>query len=130
VTVRNENLERWLTLKLGGNPNAIGGFRAIQGVRLEEAKFKSDNNSEMLRWLFVGVSNGMDVCLGSRMPEIERGTGRILPAPCGKLYVDDELIPAEHIDQMDMASVAVVIVIPPNIHFYTRAFDWTVGRAR
>jgi hypothetical protein len=130
VTIRNENLERWLSLKLGGNPNTREGFRALQGVRLEEAKFKSDNNTEMLRWLLVGVANGMEVCLGSRMPKVERGTGRILPPPCGKLFVDDQLIPAEHIDQVDMESVAVVIVLPPDILFYTRAFDWTVGTAR
>ena len=73
VTVRNEQMERWLTLRLGGNPNELLGYRAIQGIRLETAKLKSDDNTELLRWLFIPVSHGIDVCLGSerrrRMPQ-------------------------------------------------------------
>ena len=132
VTVRNEEMERWLTLRLGQNPNALFGYRAIQGLRLEEAKLKSEDNTELLRWLFVPVSHGVDVCLGSRMPTIERGTQRIGPPECGKLYVDDIPVPAEHIDDIDIESVAVVVTFgrPPSVHLFTRAFDWSARPQR
>jgi len=130
VTVRNDRMERWLTLRLGGNPNATFGYRAIQGIRLEEAKFKSEDNTELLRWLYIPVSHARDVCLGSRMPKIDRATLRVGPPTCGKLFVDDLPVAAEHLDTIDQESIAVVVLLPPNVHLFTRAFDWSARPGR
>lgn len=127
VSVRNEELERWWTLRLGTNPNAVFGYRAIQGLELEEAKLKSEDNTELLRWLSIPVSHGRDVCLGSRMPTVERGTQEIGPPQCGTLYVDGVKVPQEHVETVDMESIAVVVTFlkPRSVHFFTRTFDWS-----
>jgi hypothetical protein len=65
VTVDNESLERFLTLRLGVHPATLRGYRSIQGVRLQEAKLKAKDNTDLLRWLYVPVSHGSSVCIGS-----------------------------------------------------------------
>lgn len=127
ITVHNEELERWLTLRLGQNPNAFFGYRVIQGLQLEEAKLRSEDNTELLRWLYIPVSHAVDVCLGYRMPTIDRATQRIGPPRCGTLYLDGYLVPAEHVDSIDMASIAVVVTFqaPQSVHLFTRTFDWS-----
>jgi carboxypeptidase family protein len=127
VSVGNVEMERWLTLRLGGNPNALLGYRAIQGLELEEAKLRSEDNTELLRWLYIPVSHGIDMCVGSRMPDIDRLTGQVGPAACGKLYLDGRLVPIEHVDGIDMESISVVVTFqePLSVHLFTRTFDWT-----
>lgn len=130
VTVRNEELERWLTLALGVNPNVIRGFRAVQGVQLEEARMKADDNTDLLRWLYVPVSHAREVCLGHRIPSVDRRSGLISEQPCGKLFVDGLEVPAEHIESMDKSEIAVVVVLPPNVELFRYGFDWASRPSR
>jgi hypothetical protein len=65
VTVRNEELERFLTLEFGRNPNSLLGYRAYQGIRVQEAKLKAEDNTDFLRELYIPVSHGFQVCVGS-----------------------------------------------------------------
>lgn len=127
VTVTNVEMERWLRLRLGVNPNALFGYRAIQGVELELARLKSEDNTDLLRWLYVPVSHGGEVCVGSRMPEIDRYTMQVGPPACGVLYVDGHLVPTEHVERVDMRSIAVVVTFtePLAVHLFTRTFDWS-----
>lgn len=126
VTVRNEEMERWLTLELGVNPNSVPGFRAYQGARLEEARMTSRDNTELLRTLYIPVSHGREVCLGHRMPSVDRRTGAISEQPCGTLVIDDRVVPTEHIDQLDKSEIAVVVILGTAVRLYTYSFDWTM----
>jgi len=133
VTVRNEELEQYLTLELGMNPNSIFGYRAIQGVRLQEAKLRAADNTDLLRELYIPVSHGFDVCVGSiGMGLPERGSGDAGgERRCGSLYLDDIRCQNEHIEEIPMDAIAVVVVLGGNVRLYTRQFDWTfrpVGR--
>jgi len=130
VTVRNEEMERWYTLALGQNPNSILGFRAIQGARLEEARLKAKDNTDLFRWLYVPVRHGREVCLGEGMPRPERGTGRIGERPCGTLWVDGVQVPAEHIESIDTSEIALVVVMPPSVEIFTYGFDWSARPSR
>jgi len=127
VTVRNEELERYLTLEMGTNPNSVFGYRVFQGLLLEEAKLGAADNTQVLRRLFIPVSHGRTVCvgeLGLGMPD--RKTGYIDPAPrCGALFVNDVRCPAEHMETIDMAAIGVVVRLGGAVRLYTRDFDWT-----
>ena len=127
VTVRNEELERYLTLEFGVNPNSIFGYRAVQGIRLEEAKLKAHDNTDLLRWLYIPVSHGIQVCVGSMWlghPKRASGSegGERL---CGSLMLDGYAVPNEHIESIAMDRIAVVVTVPGQVRLYTREFDWT-----
>lgn len=133
VTVRNEQLFEWMRLRFGENPMQFFGTRVIQGVRLEEAKLKSDDNTELMRWLYIDSWNGATAqdtgdsgraCMGPRGTKAERGTMKLIHAPCGKVVVDDVPYPAEHLDSFDMESIAVVMTIGADVWLFTRGFDW------
>ena len=47
VTVENEELEDFLTLDLGENPNALFGYRAFQGSILQQAMLGARDNIEI-----------------------------------------------------------------------------------
>lgn len=138
VTVRNEELEDFLTLKLGRNPNSIFGYRVIQGVRLQEARLKAVDNTDLLRWLYIPVSHGVEVCIGSighggRRPipwglstEDRSKAAELVKRQCGALYVDDHRWQNEHVEEIDMATIGVVVVLGGDVHLYTRHFDWTM----
>ena len=134
VTVRNERLERFLTLDLGVNPNSLFGYRAIQGVRLQEAKLKARDNTDLLRWLYIPVSHGRRVCInagGRALPE--RGGNRDMgERQCGKLRVDGFVVRNEHIESVDFDRIAVVVTLPGEVRLYTREFEWDYrsGRSR
>jgi hypothetical protein len=132
VTVRNEQLEQYLTLEMGSNPNAVFGYRVFQGLLLEEAKLGAKDNTEVLRRLFIPVSHGRAVCVGDMglgMPD--RRTGYIEPTPrCGAIYVDDVRCPAEHMESIDMATIGVVVRLGGQVRLYTRGFDWTFRSER
>lgn len=141
VTVRNEQLTDWFSLRWGQNPAVFPGYRLIQGLRLEEARIRSEDNTELLRWLYIPVSHGREVCLGSPMPALERGGGRVASGGagvrlagtrCGKLFVDGEPMPAEHLDRIDMRSIGAVVFFdtPLSVYLFTRGFDWTSARGR
>ena len=106
---------QWLRREWGGHPNATKGFRLIQGARLEEAKSKSDDNTEMLRWLYIPVSHARRVCVLSLFDD------------CGQLYVNGRWTPNEHIDRIDLSSIAVVVTAGRkrgSVHLFTHDFDW------
>lgn len=117
VTVENEKRDDWLRRELRSHPNAIPGFRLIQGARLEEAKGKSDDNTELLRWLYIPVSHGRRVCVHSLFDR------------CGQLYVDGRWVPNEHIDTFDMEPVVAVVTVGRRmaggrVYLFTRDFRW------
>lgn len=115
VSVTNETAVNWLRREFGSHPNALRGFRLIQGLRLEEAKSRSDDNTEMLRWLYIPVSHGLRVCVLS------------LFDTCGQLYVDGRWTPNEHIDRIEMESVEAVVTVrggAARVYLFTSDFDW------
>lgn len=141
VTVRNEELEDYLTLEFGLHPATLKGYRSIQGIRLAEAQLKADDNTDLLRELYIPVTHGQQVCIGTF------GAGAALPermgyertraateaqggavdagASCGALYVDGIRCRNEHIENIDRSRIGVVIVLPGVVRLYTRDFDWT-----
>ena len=150
VTVRNEELESFLTLEFGENPNALFGYRAHQGAILQEAKLRAKDNTDVLRRLNVMVSHGRQVCInalpGFTMPSLRTQTGSLLMGEsaeelgrlastvqetgdgggCGTLFLDGNLMPNEQLEQLDMESIAVVVTLPNSVRLYTRGFDWTM----
>ncbi len=157
VTVRNEELDAFLTLELGENPNGLFGYRAHQGRSLQEAKLGARDNTEILRRLQIWVSHGRQVCISSvasgraslpprggfapvRDPDtgalIDRRTGKVLwtdegsDPSCGALYLDGYRVPNEQLEQVDMDAVAVVVTLPGSVRLFTRDFDWTMRPGR
>lgn len=126
VTVRNEQLGDWLNRRFGRNPIGDFGFRVVQGLRLEEARLRSEDSTDLLRWLHLDIWNGNEACTGSRMSKVERGTQKLIPAECGRVIVDDIPFGAEHLDSFDFREVAVVVVMGADVLLFTRGFDWTV----
>lgn len=121
VTVENEKRDHWLRREFRAHPNSIRGFRLIQGARLEEAKGKSDDNTELLRWLYIAVSHGRRVCVLSLFDQ------------CGQLYVDGRRVLNEHIDTYDMESVVAVVTVGRGgagrgaggrVYLFTKDFRW------
>ena len=121
VTVENEKRDHWLRREFRAHPNSIRGFRLIQGARLAEAKGKSDDNTELLRWLYIPVSHGRRVCVLGLFDQ------------CGQLYVDGRRVLNEHIDTYDMESVVAVVTIGRGgagrgaggrVYLFTRDFKW------
>lgn len=132
VTVRNEELERHLTLELGVNPNSVLGYRAYQGIRLQEAKLKAHDNTDFLRWLYVPVTHGPEVCVGSiyvGLPERRAGSAGG-ERQCGNLMVDGYRVPNEHIESIELDRIVVVVLFPGQVRLYTREFDWTFRPGR
>lgn len=80
VTVRNEEAFRWLRLELGINPVVLFGFRMYQGARLEEARLRAEDNTETLRFLFIPVSHGKQVCVGTIHRPVRGGYHRTVEA--------------------------------------------------
>jgi hypothetical protein len=144
VTVQNEKLEDFLTLEFGRHPASLAGYRSIQGARLEEAKLMSDDNTETLRNLYIPVSHGARVCVGSlgapghparsaweRQNEaVEAATAGPSEAPtrtgqCGALFVDGYQCLNEQFESINMDRIGVVVTFTNAVHLYTRDFDWT-----
>ena len=150
VTVRNEELERFLTLEFGENPNALFGYRAHQGAILQEAKLRAKDNTDVLRRLNVMVSHGRQICInafpGFTMPSLRTQSGSLLTGEsteelgrlasevqetggyggCGTLFLDGTLMPNGQLEQLEMESIAVVVTLPNSVRLYTRSFDWTM----
>lgn len=140
VVVQNEELEDFLTLEFGVHPATMPGYRSYQGVRLAEAKLKAVDNTDLLRWLYIPVSHGREVCVGTfgagaELPE-RMGYDRVMAAQnassasdlrrqCGSLSLDGVQCRNEHIDQIPMDQIAVVVTVPGEVRLYTRDFDWT-----
>lgn len=135
VAVDNQKLEDFLTLSLGQHPATLPGYRAIQGARLEEAKLNAVDNTDLLRWLYVPVSHGRRVCIGTYGAPLpprtsaERTNARTEAsdpeAQCGALYVNDYRCRNEHLEEIVMDRIAVVVTLHGSVHVYTRDFDWT-----
>lgn len=140
VVVSNEALEDFLTLEFGQHPASVPGYRAYQGVRLAEAQAKAVDSTDLLRWLYIPITHGRQVCLGTF------GAGTELPArmgyertmaaaaestsdgfaQCGALYLDGILCRNEHIESIDRRRIGAVVVTPGVVRLYTRDFDWTL----
>lgn len=131
VVVRNEEPIRYLTLEFGMNPHHFTGFRAIQGAQLEKAKVRAVDNTHFLRFLYIPVSHGFDVCVGSfGMDLAERGVGEEGgERPCGQLFLNGIQCRNEHIEEISTETVAVVVTLPGQLRLFTREFDWTFNRA-
>ncbi len=141
VTVQNEELEDFLTLEFGVNPNSIFGYRVYQGIRVEEAKLLAEDNTDFLRELYVPVSHGQRVCIGTfggSMPErgsmarINAAADAATPvavetmnAQCGQLFLDGIQCRNEHIEEIDLDRIAVVVLTPGSVRLFTRGFEWT-----
>lgn len=127
----------------GSNPITVPGFRLITGARLEEAKLRSDDALEMLRWVYVPLYNALGGGMCAQMPP-ERwrgGGGRALtarpqtPVPtfrCGEVYLDGMPLTAEHVEALPFRDIHAVIVVPPALHLVTRDFErkFQAGRRR
>ena len=124
VTVRNEELIDWFRLNGGGNPNAVFGYRAIQGADLEAARLGAKDNTHMFRRLFIPVFHGRTPCLGYGGTRFDRGTRQTVSAGCGSLYVDGIRLPVEHIETLDSRTFAIVVVLPPTVYVFTRGYEW------
>lgn len=140
VTVTNEQLTDFLTLQLHreGNPAALKGFRAMQGERVARAQIEADDTTDFLRLLYVPVSHGQEVCIGShgmgtglpaRMSYERVMAAQARPDPtasCGTLFVNGFRCPNEQIEALDRYRVSAVVVLPGEVHLFTRDFDWTM----
>ena len=156
VTVRNEQVSSWVQGELGllMPPEALFGYRVLQGERLMEAKTQAAfNPTETLRWLYVPVSHGRCVSInatpraepisslmvGARNQAFGEGaaTGTASreevpasasrdPDACagGSLWVNDRRVPNEHIERVNMSTIAVVVTLPNMVRMYTYDFDW------
>lgn len=140
VAVRNEELEDFLTLEFGVHPATLRGYRSIQGIRLEEAKLKAEDNTDLLRWLYVPVTHGREVCVGTFGPGAElpprmsyerinakadAAEERDFSSQCGALYLNGYRCRNEQIEEIPMDRIAVVVTLEGSVHLYTRDFDWT-----
>jgi len=113
VSVRNEELEQWVTLRgHEANPAARMGYRSIQGRRIVEARAKARDNTDFLRWLYVPISHGRTVCIKVRNE-------------CDDLYLDDRKVPAELIETFDLSTVVAVLAVPYD--FRPEADPFVVG---
>lgn len=140
VVVENEALEDFLTLEYGIHPATMPGFRSYQGIRLAEAKLKAADNTDLLRELYIPISHGREVCVGTfgagtELPE-RMGYERVMAAQdasnsvdprrqCGQLILDGIRCRNEHIEEIPMDQIAVVVTVPGEVRLYTRDFDWT-----
>ncbi|MDX1645887.1 MAG: carboxypeptidase-like regulatory domain-containing protein [Longimicrobiales bacterium] len=140
VTVSNETLEDFLTLDLGQHPASVPGYRSIQGLRLEQAKRMAEDNTDLLRKLYIPVSHGSSVCVGTFGSGAElparMGYERVMEATedrerdprtrqCGALYLNGHRCRNELIEEIHMDRIAVVVAFRDAVHLYTRDFDWT-----
>jgi Carboxypeptidase regulatory-like domain len=135
VSVHNDTFTRWWTFQFGANPNdpnQYPGFRLIQGARLEEAKMRASDNTGTLRFLYIAVTHGRDVCIamtprarrdGYHRPPDEKAGAK--PESCGRLYLNEVWIPNEHIESVDMRAVGAIATFPGEVHMFTRDFDWS-----
>ena len=133
VTVRNEELLRWWQLRFGINPSEIPGFRVVQGERLDEAKRRAADNTGILRFLYIPITHGHDVCIGVSPRAVRGGWHRAPPVTppaavagfqsCGKLYLNDEQVANDQIESIDMAAVTVIATYWGAVHLYTGDFD-------
>lgn len=140
VTVANERLEDFLTLEFGQHPASLSGYRNIQGIRLAEAKLGAKDNTDVLRRLYIPVSHGINgVCVGTfgAPPLPARSTSeRINPAnpatdprdpsqQCGAIFVDGLRCRNDHLEEILIDRIGVVVAFSNSVHLYTRDFDWT-----
>ena len=151
VTVRNEEVVRWLTREFGANPIAAPGFRILQGARLDEAKLRGElDPTNTLRFLYVPITHAGPCVRINSLPRAQRSGGWLASstsflsatgAPagtsargessaedevdCGALIVNDRVIPNELLDTIDMTTIATIVTLPGSVRMYTYDFNWT-----
>lgn len=137
VSVSNERLEDYLSLEFGVHPATLRGYRVIQGTRLAEAKLKAEDNTDLLRWLYIPVSHGERVCVGTfgaplparmgyerTMARAEAAANVDPERQCGAIYVDGIRCRNDHLEEIDIDHIAVVVTLEGAVHLYTRQFEW------
>jgi hypothetical protein len=140
VEVQAERQNSWARDRLrymdprwgAGNPAESFGFRLITGLRLEEAKIRSDDTLDLLRWVYVPIYDGMDgMCVQVR-PNFDRGGGlRAMeghdvapPIPqCAPVYLDGQPLQPEHVAGLDFRGINAVMVVGETLHLMTVAFE-------
>lgn len=117
------------------SPAALFGFRLITGMQLAEAKFKSDDTIDLLRWLYVPVYNtGDGLCANLQPPRARRRGWRtstsddVADRPsgvwgCAHVYVDGRPFPAEHLATLAPGVVHAVMVLGGELHIITVGFE-------
>ena len=154
VTVRNEQVNRWIRAELGlmEDPAGLFGYRVLQGERLMEAKTRAKfDPTHTMRWLYIPVQHGRCVSINVylraesvswlRGPRTSAFGGELSgttslseigarmdddPDECnaGTLWLNDRRVPNEHIDRIDMATIGVVVTLPNMVRMYTYDFNW------
>ena len=115
-----------------GDPAEGYGFRLITGLRLEEAKLRSDGALDLLRWVYVPIYESMNgVCVQGR-PNFSRGTdlramsAHDAPPPipqCASVYLDGQPLQPEHVAGLDFRVINAVMVVGGTLHLMTVAFE-------
>ena len=128
VSVDNDRIINVLNISLGVDPRSVFGFRMVQGVQLEQAKLNGGMNpTETLRWLFIPVVHG-GRCVYLNVNALSDQSAASLAADpdaeplCGSLFVDEEWMPTEQLESIDMSEVVVVTMLPGDVRLFTRAY--------
>jgi len=140
VEVQMERQNSWANDRLrftdprwgSGDPAAAYGFRLITGMRLEEAKLRSKDSLDLLRWVYVPIYNSMDgMCVQTR-PKFTRGGGGLAmgvhdpPAPtpqCGAVALDGQPLQPEHVESIDFRTIHAVMIVGGTMHLMTVDFE-------
>lgn len=128
VSVDNDRIIDVLNMSLGVDPRSLFGFRLLQGAQLEQAKLNgSMSPTETLGWLFVPVVHGARCVYVNVNALGDQASANDLVDPdmepfCGNLFVDEEWVPNEQIESIDMSDVVVVTILPGDVRFFTRSF--------
>jgi len=114
------------------DPVTAYGFRLITGLRLEEAKMRSKDTLDLLRWVYVPIYNSVaGLCVQGRPSFSRGGAGRAMgvhdePAPtptCGSVFLDGESLPGEHVEGLDLRSINAVMIVGGALHLMTVGFE-------
>jgi hypothetical protein len=115
-----------------GDPAAGYGFRLITGLRLEEARLRSDDSLDLLRWVYVPIYDGLDgMCVQTR-PNFNRGGGLRAMEPkdvppaipqCARVYLDGQPLQPQHVAGLDYRSINAVMMTGGTMHLMTHDFE-------
>lgn len=115
-----------------GNPAEAYGFRLITGMRLEEAKLRSKDSLDLLRWVYVPIYNSMDGMCVQMRPNFSRGgRGRAMgahdPPPaipqCGGVFLDGQSLQPEHVGGIDFRTIHAVMIVGGTLYLMTVDFE-------
>ena len=114
------------------DPVTAYGFRLITGLRLEEARMRSKDTLDLLRWVYVPIYNSVaGLCVQGRPSFTRGGAGRAMgvrdeppPTPgCGTVFLDGEPLAVEHVESLDFRGINAVMVMGGSLHLMTVGFE-------